>query len=541
LITKAFRNKHKNKSPEKLLELIQETEKKIKLVQNEDPFWFFQPNDGEITPERRKILSRYLKDEDIPVKVDSQSDVLLCDSEIIGDSGGNRSSKTVTGTIKGIIKQTGELPDSMQKYKDLPLFEFYKKRAENGFVRGRVTAVDSNQLERVVLDAWKHWIPRKYLKNRSWEDSYSKQFDILTLYKNRKPCGTVEFLKNSQETRSSQGGELDWANFDEEPDEDKYKETLMRFGTAERLDIQIDWTPTMGLTWATDLFHHDIYSEDIENPRADNVSLFKLSTVCNRYVDQNTIVKIMDEYQKISTYEEMKMRLLGEAISLSGLVYGNLFHPSIHVIKPFYEHIAPYKQREYLCLAGYDPHLVHATAGVFVLVDRENNVYVDRCYTKEADTEDVKRDFHKTVKQFNYRMGWTVADKSSDSTIIAFGGRNIFKELARGAGCIPAMRTSEKYDGSIKAGVNEIKKKLKQPATFFVVDRPENKPLIKSFRTMERDTYINEALRGPKDRINEGKHHHHAALRYIFQFPVNWYPEQIAVPEPQFQDAAALY
>jgi hypothetical protein len=181
------------------------------------------------------------------------------------------------------------------------------------------------------------------------------------------------------------------------------------------------------------------------------------------------------------------------------------------------------------------------TAMVFALMDRENNVYIDRCYFKSSDTEELKADFHKIVKENNYRVGWSVADKSSNSSIIAFGGRNIFKELSQGVGAITSLRTSEKFEGSIKAGVDEIKKRLKVNGRtgkprFFIVDRPENKVLIQTFKTLERDSHINEDTKGERDKIREGKHHLHAAMRYIFQFPMSWYPKVIDVPEPEFQD-----
>jgi len=81
---------------------------------------------------------------------------------------------------------------------------------------------------------------KEFLKKGDFDESYSKEFDILTFYRKGKPCASVEFLTNEQKTRASQGGSLDWAKFDEEPDRDKYKETLMRFGTSERLDLEID-------------------------------------------------------------------------------------------------------------------------------------------------------------------------------------------------------------------------------------------------------------------------------------------------------------
>lgn len=514
-------------------------------IESRNPFWFFVPNEGKIDDWGYGVLRRYLKEEDIPSSVDGQLDVLLSKAETRGVSGGNGGGKTAVSTVDGIIKSIGELPKSLEKHKEH--FEETIQRTKSKFIRGRVTAVDNKQLHRVVLETWKKFVPHEYLKDGIWEKSYSKEFDVLTLYRKGKACSSVEFLTNEQAVQSSQGSELDWAKFDEEPDRDKWKETLMRFRTADKLDMEIAWTPTEGLSWSTDLFHHGIF-EDQEDTTSKE--LFKLTSVANPYV-KDTITKIMDEFQKVSTYDEMKMRLLGEAISLSGLVYGSLFNHNIHVIEPFdtrcncgsyrnsKQHSNNCPVSKYLVRVGCDPHLVTPTAAVFIGVDRMGNYYVFNSYmpSNAVDTEIVKSDIHKIVRENHYRWGQTIIDKSSNSDIEALGGLNIFRELSRGKFALRGVKTSEKHEGSIKAGVDEIKKLLKDnPITkkprFFIFNTPENKPLINSFRTLERDTYKNESKQGQKDRIAEGKHHLHAALRYCFQYSFSWIPENPEIKEP---------
>ena len=505
----------------------------------QDPFWFFIPNDGEITTARREVLAKYLKEEDIPAKVDSQLDALLCMAPIVGVSGGNRSSKTVTGTIKGIIKSTGELPDSLKEYAHI--FEDIVNRAKNKFIKGRVTAVDNKQLNRVVIPTWQTWIPREYLKDGSWEKSYRKEFDLLTLYRKGKPCATVEFLTNTQDVDSAQGGDLDWATFDEEPERAKYKETLLRFGTAERLDIEIDWTPTKGLTWATDLFHDGIYGEEDEDEiRTDDAQLFKLTTVTNRFVNPETIVKIMDAFSKVSSYAEMKMRLLGDAISLSGLIYGNLFTKA-HIIPDF-----PITD-EYLVYRGLDPHLAKPTVCIELAVDRSGFNYVCGTYMKAAETDTIKKDLKQRAEERGYRLGQTRCDKSANYDIKALGDRNIYRELSTGENAIPAMQLSEKFTGSIHAGVDTIKqllridKETKAPPKLYVLDIPENKTLINAIRTIERDSHNNEDDKGVRDKIKEGKHDTHAAMRYIFQKRTPWLPPVEAVPDYEPVNEAVNY
>jgi len=540
---------------------LAELEGNRKKFEKENPFYYWKPNDGEITEGRREVLRRWIHEEDIPIKIDSQLDVLLSKADIRGVSGGNGSGKTEIGCIGAAIKLTGELPLSLMGYKE-GHFEGIIRRAKEKFIKGRLTAVDNRQLHTKVLpvwqDIWKDMTLRNYLKNGKWEDSYNKEFDILYLYRGGQKCAAVEFLTNAQDTESSQGGDLDFAIFDEEPDRDKYKETIMRFRSADKLDIEIDWTPTRGITWATNLFHLGIELDDDKDKTRD---LFKLTTVTNTHLNTQTLIKMFDEFAEISSYEEMKMRLLGEAISLSGLVYGNLFNNSIHIIEPFYENLDVKQKKLYVCNSGWDLHFVTPMAGVFLLTDKENNHYVDLCYWGNVDTDELKQDFHAIVKERGYRMGWSVCDKSSDSSIIAFGGKNLYKEVSRSSivyfkngeviqsrrlPAIPALRTSVKYEGSIKAGVNEIKKMLKinditGKPRLFIVNRPENKQLIQAFKMLERDTYSNETDKGQKDRIKEGPYHLHAALRYIFQFPVNWYDADVVIPQPIYFDDVACW
>jgi len=166
------------------------------------------------------------------------------------------------------------------------------------------------------------------------------------------------------------------------------------------------------------------------------------------------------------------------------------------------------------------------------------NKYVFNSYMpKDAvDTDGVKADIHRIAKDNHYRWGQTIIDKSANSDIEVLGGLNVFRELTTGKNALRGALTSEKHEGSIKAGVDEIKKHLKEnPVTrrpsLFIFDVPENKQLIKSFRTLERDSYQNEDKKGMKDRIQEGKHHLHAALRYCFQYRFNWCPELTKIPE----------
>lgn len=124
-------------------------------------------------------------------------------------------------------------------------------------------------------------------------------------------------------------------------------------------------------------------------------------------------------------------------------------------------------------------------------------------------------------------MAWTRCDPSADSDLTAIDNRNVWKEISRGPDRIPNMKKADKFSGSIKAGVDVIMRLLEvNPATGFpsllIADRPENQMIITAFRSLQRDTFANEELKGIKDKIAEGKHDMHAALRYILQSRLHW-------------------
>jgi hypothetical protein len=209
--------------------------------------------------------------------------------------------------------------------------------------------------------------------------------------------------------------------------------------------------------------------------------------------------------------------------------YGDL---SVDIREIPHDPLCPFLQ--YVAFLGLDPHEVKATAAVVVAVDRDETVFVDRCYKGDKTLKDVKRDLNKILGL--YRYGFGKCDPHADSDRTAFDNINAWKILTRGENPVPNLKKADSYKGSILAGVDIIRQMLigrdAETPRLKIIDRPENAELIHSFRTLQRDTFTNEDHRGLKDAIAEGKHDHHAALRYILQSPLRWYP----LEEPSSKD-----
>lgn len=428
----------------------------------------------------------------------------------------HNSGKSTYGSIYAYIWATGEVPEGLKGIFPEETLTFDRNR------NIRVVGVSNKQLMNTVLPTYQKWVPKSYLAKGKWSESFSSEQKKLFLYKDGvgEPISTIEFMTNEQDVESFQGPPLGLVIYDEEPLEKIRKENLMRFTTSDKLNELFCWTPTNGLSWATDLF------SDEKDDKGRSIDLCKFASVTNKKANMKVVDEICSE---IHDYNELKMRLLGEFVSLSGLVYGNLFDSNIHVIEPFKITV-----KDHIVYRGLDPHLVKPSVCVEVAVDRLENHYVIGTYAKDCDTSDLKKDLKERAK--NYRLGQTRCDRSADSDIKVLGDRNIFKELATGDNAIPAMFKSEKFTGSIHAGVDTIKQLLKvndktKKPRIFIFNTPENKLLITAFKTLERDAYTNEDVKGKRDKIMEGKHDAHAALRYVFQSRAPWIPPTEAVPE----------
>lgn len=502
----------------KIKELEKEAERKEAQAKAADPFWFYTPSTGNVTGERLDFLRKHIKDEDIPPVLTGQLDVHLSKAPIRGASGGNQSGKTTVGAIEAFITATGELPLALRGI-------YPQERMPKRFPQHvRVVGKDWENLMLLnVIPTYQYWAPKEYMPEGKWENAYSAEKATLFLSKNGKLRGTIEFMSNAQSVTSFQGPPRDKMIYDEEPRLDIYKENMMRFTTRDRVDVLFCMTPTEGLTWVSDLV-----TSGKDSGR--DLDWFQIPSVVNERAN----ISVLEEAVRDLTYEEKKMRILGEFVSLSGLVYGKQFSRKIHLVPPFpvsctcggqHSHDAQCPWSLYYVIRGLDPHLVKPSAVVWEAVDRFENYYVANSWADTSDVEELKNGIYERSR--GMRLGWSVTDSAADSDIKAFGGLNIYKKLASGHNRIRALRLATKGQGSIKTGIDELKKILRpqgplsQPR-FFIMDTPENKDLALAFQTMERDRGMREDKRGPSDRILESRHDKHAALRYIHMQTVRW-------------------
>lgn len=500
----------------RLLQELTDLEKELQVKYDEavaaDPFWHFEPTDGTVSTEGQALIEKYIKPIDRPSRFDSQLDALISDAEIRGVFGGNQSGKSTTGCIEAFIHITGEVPFPLKGvYPESKLPKKYPFHV-------RVTGEDyENAVIGTLIPTYAKWAPREYLIDQDWDKSFSVSNSTLTLVKDGRVRGTVEFYSNKQEKGSFQGPPRDMMIYDEEPRSDIRQENMMRMTTAEKFRELYCMTHTKGLTWV----RQEVFDNE-ETNRKYKTEHWEIASVTNKRANMSVLDTIL---ANITDYNEIQMRLLGRSLSLSGRIY-SMFSPRVHVIEPF-----KITKDDFIVYRGGDLHLSKPSVGVFLAVDREENYYVTTSFKDQLDTDSYKQRMHDIAVANDYRLGWTAVDRSTDSTSKVYArrsedeeGRNIYKEISRGKYAIPAIKKSAKYPGSIKAGVDHIIKLLKciygpeqNLPKLFIFNVPENKDLIQSFKNLERDEGANEDRTGAIDKIAEGKHDKHAALRYIFQ------------------------
>jgi phage terminase large subunit-like protein len=214
--------------------------------------------------------------------------------------GGNRSGKSVAGTVESVGRSTGKHP--YQKTHDVP-------------TRGRIVTVDKDAgINQIILPLLKQWIPVSERVNGSWEDSYSVSNKVFTF----RNGSTIEIKTHQQETESFAGVPLHWCWFDEEPPKAIFNECRLRL-----IDYNGCWymtmTPVAGQDWIFDRF--------INNSQK-NVEMFEVDINDNPHLNKQALALLDDDLDE----DEKKIRRQGLFVPKGGLVLKEFDH-SRHVVE----------------------------------------------------------------------------------------------------------------------------------------------------------------------------------------------------------------
>ena len=256
--------------------------------------------------------------------------------------GGNRSGKSLGSTIECIWWLTHTHP--------------YRKTPE-GPIRGRVVAVDFlNGVDKIILPLYKQWIPKKFLINGNWDDSYSASRHVLTLNNG----SFVEFMSQDQELDAFAGSSRHFIHYDEECPKSVFNECNMRL-----VDTNGDWwmsqTPVAGMEWILE----DIYLPAKEGTK--DIGVVEATMDDNPTLSREAIARAMANLSP----EEQEIRRNGQYVHLGGAVFPE-FSPVSHCIpkgqfKPTSKH---------RIIRTMDSGYTNPTAWLWMAVDPDGTIVV---------------------------------------------------------------------------------------------------------------------------------------------------------------------
>ena len=345
-------------------------------------------------------------------------------------------------------------------------------------------------------------------------EGYNAQAKVIT-YKNGSTCQIKSYESGWKKFQSAA---VDVVWLDEEPPEDIFKECRLRTLRTSGL-IFISMTPLEGLTWS-----HDMLFEAENETEVFEVTLFDNFTLAEADIERT-----IGGYSE----QEKQARVYGKYTQMAGQIYPT-FKRAIHVCNPF-----PLG-KDYVVFRGIDPHITTPTAVIYLAVGKLGDKFVIKTQTLDGSIPEMAIEMKQESE--GYRLGWDAMDSAAKTDIRIFGV-DIYSEF-----CLNGVNAllAPKGPGSVGKGISDIKEdlnvnKLTGTPVLRFFDTAENKPIIKSMQTLTREQYRDESKQGKKDKVAENKHHHHAALRYIYQLnPAYFEPmEEPDVLEPL--DAAVGY
>src|SRR3990167_6438785 len=261
--------------------------------------------------------------------------------------GGNRSSKTDTMMSELAIRMTGNIPLSLQT-------TYPREKLNTGSTNFRARVVCNSltdTLEPVIKpklrwDLWNGvgdpsdgrghwgWITQHCLKGGTWEKAYSEKYRTLSVNVDNfwtgadgqtcsvRGTSTCQFLSYDQDLSAFSGSSMHWIGHDELPPADIYRENRLR-----TLDVRgrtyTAFTPPdeIGMSRAdVGWFYDEVYQKGLQ--QVDGFETIRLFTENNAILDAAAIADLMAKL----TDEQREVRLHGEFLHLSGVIYSLFMH-----------------------------------------------------------------------------------------------------------------------------------------------------------------------------------------------------------------------
>lgn len=242
-----------------------------------------------------------------------------------------------------------------------------------------------------------------------WLKEMNKWYDMskVEVKKNGKPYvnellfengSRVIFMFWDQEEMVFESLELDWAVFDEPPP----RHIFIALSRGQRTKGSRPWQLIIGTPLAAAWLRQEIY-EPWEKGERPDVECFRGTTEQNK---QNLADGYMEQFGRLLSEEEKKIRFEGQWFDLGGLALKHLIKPEVHYIPRF--KIEPH----WPVVIAIDPHPVKAHVAVAITKDPKSPAG-SAIAIGELKAKATARDFAAQLHAF--KRGWKVVDIVCDS------------------------------------------------------------------------------------------------------------------------------
>jgi hypothetical protein len=271
---------------------------------------------------------------------------------------GNGIGKTVMLCIQGVFHLTGEYPDWFPA----------ALRCKIPSRGGMSTTTFTNAMEKGLIEELKNWCPGGVGKKKRDRFHWDSRMKRMT---DKKTGSVLDLFSYDQDPKDWAGPSKDYWLWDEHGTHKHYQEAKRSLRGFPGI-FCAGLTPTEGMSWEFDVIYD----------RADdtNLSVFRGNTLENS-------ANLPDDYEDTLTSglneEEKRMRLEGEFIELSGLVYPQFNH-SVHVCDAF--DVFSGEAANWPKYMAIDPGYRNPCGAVWATVDPDGQLYFYREYYEAKRT-----------------------------------------------------------------------------------------------------------------------------------------------------------
>jgi len=236
--------------------------------------------------------------------------------------GGNGSSKTESNLVDLLIEMTGVIPFSLVD--DYPAHKLRPPISARLIVRSLTNTWEGSIKPKLQWNKWTGpvneagkghwgWIPKRFLKNGKWEDSWSEHYRTLTLTNG----STLQINSHTQEVPDQASASLHRIAIDEGCKHAMYRENMFRLREGGYISIAMTPPDEESASWDA-AWVYDIYEKGLPGPNKDpDIDSFTLFTEDNPHNSKEAVEKI----SKGLTPTQYETRMHGAFMHLGGRIY----------------------------------------------------------------------------------------------------------------------------------------------------------------------------------------------------------------------------